>query len=310
VADLGGTRRLRRRRERYGAVLLLTFAAVMIGIGVCCAPAFSQQVVPQTLIKFPPRPRPPATPPIPPNSPMLVQADQIRYDYSNNSVAAVGHVQIYYGGATIEADQVIYDEKTKRLRAEGNARLTEANGRITYGQVINLTDDYRDGFVDSLRLDAPDDTRFAAQRADRSQGNYTVLQNGVYTACEPCKDDPKKPPEWQVKAARIIHDDNEKMLYFEDAPVDLFGLPVAYFPFLSSPDTTVKRKSGFLFPTLTSSTAYGFGIETPYYFNLAPDYDLTLYPKYLTKQGAMLEGEWNQRLINGSYTIKAAGIFQ
>ncbi|MGA8611986.1 MAG: LPS-assembly protein LptD [Xanthobacteraceae bacterium] len=244
------------------------------------------------------------------NTPMLVRADEIKYDYPNNSVAAVGHVQIYYGGSTIEADEVVYDQKNKRLRAQGNARLTEANGRITYGQVINLTDDYRDGFVDSLRLEAPDDTRYAAMRADRSQGNYTVLQNGVYTACEPCKDDPKKPPEWQVKAARIIHDDDEKMIYFEDATIDFFGLPVAYFPFMSSPDSTVKRKSGFLYPTLSTSSAYGVSLETPYYFNLAPDYDLTLYPRFMSAQGPMLEAEWNQRLLNGSYSIRAAGLYQ
>ena len=87
-------------------------------------------------------------------------------------------------------------------------------------------------------------------------------------------------------------------------------MPVAYFPFLSSPDTTVKRKSGFLFPTLVSSSAYGYGLETPYYFNLAPDYDLTLYPNFTTKQGALVEADWNQRLINGAYSIKAAGIDQ
>jgi LPS-assembly protein len=241
---------------------------------------------------------------------MLVQADEIKYDYANNTVSAVGNVQIYYGGATIEADTVIYDQKTKRLRAEGNARLTEPSGRITYGQVINLTDDYREGFIDSLRLEAPDDTRFAAARADRSNGALEVMQSGVYTACEPCKDDPKKPPEWQVRAARIIHDDGEKMIYFEDATVDFFGVPIAYFPFMSTPDTTVKRKSGLLFPVLSTSSAYGVSIETPYYFNLAPDYDLTLYPKFMSSQGALLEGEWNQRLANGAYSIHAAGIYQ
>ena len=79
---------------------------------------------------------------------MLVQADQIKYDYPNNSVDAVGNVQIYYHGSTIEADEVDYDQKDKRLVAKGNARLTEPNGQITYGQIINLTDDYRDGFVE------------------------------------------------------------------------------------------------------------------------------------------------------------------
>jgi LPS-assembly protein len=64
---------------------------------------------------------------------MLVQATEIRYDYTNNSVAAVGNLQIYYAGATIEADQVMYDQKSKRLRAEGDVRLTEPDGKITYG---------------------------------------------------------------------------------------------------------------------------------------------------------------------------------
>jgi LPS-assembly protein len=269
----------------------------------------SSQVQPLNQIHFQVRPRHP-NPPTPADAPMLVQADEIKYDYPNNTVAAVGNVQIYYGGATIEADEVIYDQKDKRLRAQGNARLTEPNGQITYGQVIDLTDDYRDGFVDSLRLETPDDTHLAAVRADREKGAYTVLENGVYTACEPCKDDPNKPPLWQVKAARIIHDENEKMLYFENATVDFFGVPLAWFPFMSAPDPTVKRKSGFLFPSLSNSQAYGYGIEVPYYLALAPNYDLTLYPKYTTMQGPLMEAEWSQRLLSGSFNIHAAGIFQ
>jgi len=263
------------------------------------------------LMHFPPRPLPPKKPPTPQsNAPMLVQATEIRYDYTNNTVAAVGNVQIYYGGATIEADEVIYDQKTKRLRAQGNVRLTEPDGKITYGQVIDLTDDYRDGFVDSLRLQTPDDTRFAAARADRANGNYTVLQNGVYTACEPCKDNPKKPPLWQVQAARIIHDEGEKMLYFENARIEFFGVPLAYVPFMSTPDPTVKRKSGFLFPTMTQTSQYGYAIEPSYFWALAPNYDLTLSTMLSTKQGALLQGEWRHRLLDGAYSIKAAGIFQ
>jgi LPS-assembly protein len=288
---------------------MVAFVVALIELCLCSTFAFSQ-VGPPNEFHFPVRPAQPKTPPVPANTPMLVQADEVRYDYSNDTVAAVGHVQIYYGGSTVEADQVIYDEKTKRLRAEGNARLTEPSGRITYGQVINLSNDYRDGFVDSLRVETPDETRFAAARADRLKGKYEVMQSGVYTACEPCKEHPEKPPEWQVRAARIIHDDGEKMIYFEDAKVDFFGLPVAYFPFLSMPDPTVKRKSGFLFPTIGYGSAYGASLETPYYFNLAPDYDLTLYPRFTSQQGALMEADWNQRLINGSYSIKAAGIYQ
>lgn len=241
---------------------------------------------------------------------MLVQADEINYDYTNNRVAAVGNVQMYYGGATVEADKVVYDQKTKRLHAEGNVRLTEEDGKVTYGQIMDLADNYRDGFVDSLRLDTPDQTRMAATRAERSEGNYTVFHNGVYTACAECKDNPKAPPLWQVKAARIIHDQTEKMMYFEDARLEFFGKPLAWFPYFSTPDPTVKRKTGFLIPTASFSSKYGASLEVPYYWAPAPDYDVTFAPAMTTKQGPMLQGEFQQRLINGSYSIRAAGIKQ
>jgi LPS-assembly protein len=246
----------------------------------------------------------------PPDAQMLVKANEVDYDYTNHRVAAVGNVQIYYNGATIEADRVVYDQVTKRLRAEGNARLTEADGKVTYGQIIDLTDDYRDGFVDSLRVETVDDTRVAAARANRSAGNFTVFENGVYTACEPCRDDPKKPPLWQVKAARIIHNQTERMMYFEDARIEFFGVPLAYMPYLATPDPTVKRKSGVLMPIYSNSSVYGYGIEIPYYFALAPNYDLTISPRITTKQGVLLQSEFRHRLEDGFYTVRAAGIWQ
>ena len=184
---------------------------------------------------------------------MLVQATEVDYDYNNSRVSAVGNVQMFYNGTSVEADKVIYDQKTKRLHAEGNIRMTDADGKITYANIMDLSDDYRDGFVDSLRVDTADATRMAATRADRSSGNYTVFENGVYTACAPCKDDPKKPPLWQVKGARIIHDQNEKMLYFENAQLEFFGVPMAYMPYFSTPDPTVKRKTGFLMPGFSTN---------------------------------------------------------
>jgi LPS-assembly protein len=241
---------------------------------------------------------------------MLVRADEIDYDYTNDRVSAVGNVQIYYAGSTLEGDRVIYDQKTKRLHAEGNVRLEDPDGKVTYAQIIDLSDNFRDGFVDSLRLDLPEQTRVASSRAERTSGNFTVFQNGVYTACEPCKDNPSKPPEWQVKAARIIHDQGEKMMYFEDARLEFYGVPMAYMPFFSAPDPTVKRKTGFLIPTASYSSLYGFGASIPYYWALAPTYDFTFAPMITSKQGPLLQGEFRQRLVDGSYTIRAAGIFQ
>ena len=297
-----------RLRVRKTALVLLSAATLVAGFWFDIAPAQAQ------LMSFPQRPQRLKPTPIPrpqgEKAPMLLQANEVQYDYSNKRVSAVGNVQVYHQGSTLEADRVIYDENTRRLRAEGNVRMTEPDGRITYADVMDLSDDFRDGFVDSLRLDTADATRMAAARADRSAGTFTVFHSSVYTACEPCKDDPKKPPTWQVKAARMIHDGTEKMIYFEDARLEFFGKPVVYMPYFSAPDPTVKRKSGFLFPVLSNSSVYGFGVDISYYWALAPDYDLTFTPRLMTKQGVLLRGEWRQRLIDGAYSIRASGIYQ
>jgi LPS-assembly protein len=293
--------------RRYGARL----AAIALGLllwgmlGLATAPtAFAQS------FSYNPRPPKPVTQRPANDGQMLVQANEVDYDYNNSRVSAVGNVQLFYNGTSVEADKVIYDQKTKRLHAEGNIRMTDVDGKITYASVLDLSDDYRDGFVDSLHVDTADATHMAATRADRSSGNYTVFENGVYTACAPCKDDPKKPPLWQVKGVRIIHDQVEKMLYFENAQLEFFGVPMAYLPYFSTPDPTVKRKSGFLTPSYSTNSTYGFGIETPYYWAIAPDYDATFNPRFMTEQGVLFQGEFRQRLMDGAYQIRAYGIDQ
>jgi LPS-assembly protein len=255
----------------------------------------------------PPRPRPPR---VAQDGQMLVQAVEVDYDYNNSRVSAVGNVQLYRNGTSVEADKVIYDQKTKRLHAEGNVRMTDADGKITYANIMDLSDDYRDGFVDSLRVDTADQTRMAATRADRTDGRYTVFENGVYTACAPCRDDPKKPPLWQVKGMRIIHDQIDKMLYFENAQLEFFGVPIAYLPYLSSPDPTVKRKTGFLMPSYHTGSNTGIGVEIPFYWAIAPDYDLTVNPRITSKQGLLGQAEFRQRMVDGSYQIRAYAIDQ
>jgi LPS-assembly protein len=256
---------------------------------------------------IPPRPRPPKTAN---DGQMLVQAVEVDYDYNNSRVSAVGNVQMFYNGTSVEADKVIYDQKTKRLHAEGNIRMTDADGKITYANIMDLSDDYRDGFVDSLRVDTADQTRMAATRADRTSGNYTVFENGVYTACAPCKDDPKKPPLWQIKGMRIIHDQIDKMMYFENAQLEFFGVPMAYLPYFSAPDPTVKRKTGFLMPGFTTAAGYGYGVDIPFYWAIAPDYDATFTPRITSKQGVFMQAEFRERLLDGSYQIRAYGIDQ
>ncbi|MGH6849629.1 MAG: LPS-assembly protein LptD [Methylocella sp.] len=267
---------------------------------------------------------------------MFVEADELRYDTEKNVVSAEGNARIYYKDQTLEADRVVYDRNTGRVYAEGHARLTERDGTVLRGDRFDLTDDFRDGFIESLRADTPAkpyknilgpqlpgapanmDTAatatgtykayFSAPRAERIEGETTVFNKGTYTTCEACKDNPDKPPLWRVRAKRIIHKNDEKMIYYEDASLEFLGIPLAYVPFFSAPDPSVTRKSGILSPYLADNSQLGVGVGIPIFWALAPDYDLTFTPTYFSQQGFFAKAEWRQRLESGEYYIRATGI--
>ncbi|KFG70163.1 LPS-assembly protein LptD [Microvirga sp. BSC39] len=251
------------------------------------------------------------------NDRLLVDAREIVYDNDRNTIAATGDVQMNYQGRTLQADRVTYDRNTGRVFAEGNARLTETNGTVATGDRFELTDDFKSGFIDSLRVvqttveqGRPLTTRFSAPRAERAEGETTTFERGTYTACEPCKDNPERPPLWQVKAAKIIHNNSERTIYYEDATLELLGIPVAYLPYFWTPDPTVKRKTGFLAPRYVYSNTLGYGGSVPFFWAIAPNYDLTISPTILSRQGLLGQVEWRHRLETGAYNIRAAGINQ
>ena len=246
-----------------------------------------------------------------PNAKMLVQANELVYDYQRDTISAVGKVQIYYDGSVLTADRVTHNRKTNRLNASGNVRYQTKDGNVITTDQIDMDADFTDGFVQSLTVETPERTRMAAARADRSEGNITVLQSGVYTACEPCKENPSKPPLWQVKAARIIHNEAERVIHYENASIEFFGVPIAHVPYFWHPDPTVKRQSGFLIPEFFGGDRTGYGAQIPYFWAIAPDRDLTVSVAPMTRQlGPLVSAEYRQRLVNGAYSIRASGIFQ
>ena len=241
---------------------------------------------------------------------LLVDAQEMAFDRTKNTIAARGNVQLYYQGRTLQADRVLYDRDKNRVFAEGRAKLTERDGTVVYSERFELTDDFKDGFIDSLRADTLDNTHFSAARAERTGGDITVLERGTYTACEACKENPEKPPLWQVRAKRIIHNNTEQMVYYEDATFELWGHPVAYLPYFSVADPSVTRKSGILNPHYSVSSALGVGLSIPVFWAMAPNYDLTVTPTFYSKQGFFGLAEWRHQLVNGAYNVRAAGIFQ
>ncbi len=241
---------------------------------------------------------------------MFVEADQLVYDKDRNTVSAVGNARIYYQGRTLEADKVIYYRDIGRVFAEGHAKMINSDGNIIYGDRFDMTKDFREGFVESLRSTTTDKTYFSAPRAEITQGAISVYNKGTYTACAACADDPSKPPLWRVRAKRIVHNNNEHMIYYTDAWLEFLGVPVAYIPVFSSPDPTVKRKSGILMPQSISTSLLGFGVQVPVFWAIAPNYDLTWTPTYFVNQGFYTDFEWRHRLANGNYFIRANGIYE
>ena len=239
---------------------------------------------------------------------LVIDADELIYDKDKNTVTAVGSVQLFYQGRVLQADRVVYNRATKRVYAEGHAKMTDEHGDVVYGSRFELSDNFRDGFIDSVQVLTSDKTRFTSPRVERSNGDISVLEKGTYTACEPCKAHPDWPPFWQVRAAKIIENQQTHTIYFEDAQMLFWGVPLFYMPYFSSPDPTVNKQTGLLAPSFVSGGDLGYGISWPYFINLAPNYDLTLIPTYLSKQGLLGEVDWRQRLSNGQYSIRAIGI--
>lgn len=243
--------------------------------------------------------------------PLYLQGDELIYDTRNDRVIARGSVEIFYNNYVLTADEVIYDQGANTLTARGNAQLKEPNGNIVRGETIDTTADFRDAFIESLSLIGRDDTRIAARRAVRKDGNVSEFEHGKFT---PCKSDPGKPPLWCLSASRIVHDQQAATITYQDAQFELFGVPIMYLPYFQHADPSVKRRTGFLLPDYMNSTQLGFGVTLPYYFALSPNYDFTFAPQYLSKQGVLYQGEWRHRVafgdISGTYTVKLAGIDQ
>ena len=305
-----GLARVRGRSRARHLAPHLALRAVVLALGVLAAgePGFSPALAQSTSAFGAKKPLIASPKPIDQSKPMLLNADELVYDSARSRVTARGNVEIYYNNYAIFADEVVYDQGSGKLEARGNVRIKEPDGAVISADRFEFTDDFRDGFIEGLRVVTKEDARIAAEKATRIDGQTTVYERGFFTPCKPCLDDPSKPPLWQVKAHKITHAQAEGTIYYEGASLEFFGTSIAYLPYFWSPDPSVKRKSGFLSPEVSSSTDLGWRVHMPYYFALAPNYDFTFDPVYLSKQGVLYSGEWRHRLqlgqASGEYNLK------
>jgi LPS-assembly protein len=240
------------------------------------------------------------------NKPALISADQVTFDEKLNIVTASGNVEISQGDRIVKADTVSYNINTNIVTASGSVALLEPTGEVVFAEYVELANDLSEGFIRDIRVLLADRSRLAGATAQRSSGNRTVLNQAIFSPCNLCKDDPSRAPLWQLKANKVVHDQAEQEIRYYDARMELFGIPVIYSPYLSHPDPTVDKKSGFLAPTFHRSDSLGFSIQIPYFWNIAPEQDLTIAPIVTSEQGVVAAGQYRHLFTNGLLDINAS----
>lgn len=277
------------------AVGFSVLSTLVVGISPASAAKDGRRKIP---VKTPPK-----------GSQLHVVTDKLSYNSKTKIAVATGKVVITYGKYILVASKVVYDKRNDKMRAIGSVHMREPGGNILQADVAQLENKFRDGFAKHLRLLLTNDATLTADYAKRSDGNITVYQHVTYTRCKECVL-PNGEPLWQIRSVEVTHNEDEGIVYHKDASFEFLGATVAWFPYLSHPDPTVKRRTGFLIPEFNFSSTYGFGVGTPYFINLAPNYDVTLRPFFTTKQGPLARATWRHRLAKGEYNIDAAGIYQ
>ena len=237
------------------------------------------------------------------DAPVLLRADWLTHDQTSGIVTAEGHVELAQSGRILLADRVTYDQRQDRVIASGNVSILEPNGEVLFADAVELTDQMKNGVATNIRLLMTDHSRLAANGARRSDGNRTEMRKAIYSPCALCADDPERAPLWQLKAIRVEHDQEDRMIEYSDVFMEIYGVPVVYLPYFVHPDPTVKRKSGFLAPTYGSSSTLGVNVTTPYFWNIQPQRDFTFAPIFTSKEGVVLAGEYRENTGNGIYRL-------
>lgn len=235
-------------------------------------------------------------------APAHLTADSLLIE-GDSLLVARGHVEVRYGGEWLRASAIRYDRGTDQLQIEGPITLIRADGTQLTAQSAELSADFTQGLLRSARVVMNRQLQIAAAQVFRAGGRYTQISNAVASSCQVCAADPV--PLWEIRARRIVHDAQERQLYFDAAQLRLAGVPVAYIPRLRMPDPSLDRATGFLPPDLTRSTNLGTGLRLPYFIALGDSRDLTLYPFVASKDGRALGLRYREAFARGELAFSA-----
>ncbi|MBM1188624.1 LPS-assembly protein LptD [Pseudomonas lundensis] len=219
------------------------------------------------------------------DAPTFIGAKASRYQQEEQIATLAGDVVMRQGSMQIEADEASLYQAENRGELNGKVRLRD-NGALIVGDHADVQLDTGAAKVDNAEyILHKSRIRGSALYAKRGENAIIRLKDGTYTTCEPNSN------AWQLKGNNITLNPATGFGTATNVTLRVKDIPVFYTPYIYFPIDD-RRQSGFLPPSFSSSTDTGFMLVTPYYFNLAPNYDATLYPRYMTKRGLLMEGEF------------------
>ncbi|WP_068827325.1 LPS-assembly protein LptD [Pseudomonas sp. BMS12] len=225
-------------------------------------------------------------------APLFVSAKASRYEQEKEAATLAGDVVLRQASMQVEADEATLHQAENRGELKGNVRLRD-NGMLVVGDHAEIQLDNGEAKVDNAEyVIHKGHVRGSALYAKREESAIVRLKDGTYTRCEPGSN------AWHLKGNNIKLNPATGFGTATNVTLRVKDVPVFYTPYIYFPIDD-RRQSGFLAPSLSSSSDNGFTLSTPYYFNLAPNYDATLYPTYMAKRGMLLEGEFRY-LTKGS----------
>ena len=236
-------------------------------------------------------------------------ADNLEHDDAAQIVTAHGNVELIQGQQILHADQVTYDLQNDIVTAIGNVSLLDKDGQVHFADYVQLQDQMKSGFVNALTSYLLEGSRFRAEEGQRVNETRHVMKNASFTPCKTCMENPDKVPTWQIVASELVHDEAAGSVTYENARLELWGVPVGYTPFFSHPDPGIEQKSGFLRPSAGWNSNLGTYATGQYYwgFDMTKDAKLAVTPT--SKQGVLVQPEYRQRFENGYIDLNPSAAF-
>ncbi|MCW8843296.1 MAG: LPS assembly protein LptD, partial [Rhodobacteraceae bacterium] len=233
---------------------------------------------------------------------MVLVADKV-FMTGADTLVAQGRVEALQGDVRIRATKIVYDGVRNKATVSGPIYLEQGDYVRILADFAELDTGFQNALLKSARIVLDQQLQMATTQLSRVDGRYNVLHKAKISSCRVCDDG--EPPLWQIRAQRVVHDQEEQQIYFDHAQFRVLDIPIFYFPQLRLPDPTLKRASGFLIPKFHQNSELGFGVKVPYFLTLGPHRDLTLTP-YIGANTTTLEYRYRQAYRNGAIELEGA----